>query len=53
MSTENELSFKEQFNSIIYILHYGRYGSKLIKILQCLVGLTTASLSISGFILFY
>ncbi|HEY3406240.1 MAG TPA: PepSY-associated TM helix domain-containing protein [Ohtaekwangia sp.] len=49
----HERSAREKFESMMYPVHAGLYGSLLVKIIYCLGGLTPALLSITGFILWW
>jgi uncharacterized iron-regulated membrane protein len=43
----------EKFESMMYPVHAGHYGSILVKVIYCMGGLTPALLSITGFFLWW
>lgn len=51
--TPQNTSTAKKFNTLMSELHYGRFGGLAIKILYTLMGLVTALLSITGFIIWY
>jgi uncharacterized iron-regulated membrane protein len=43
----------KKFNRIMSELHYGQYGGLGVKLLYCMMGICTALLSITGFVIWY
>ena len=49
----DQKTFSEKFESMMYPVHAGHYGSMLVKVIYCVGGLTPALLSITGFFLWW
>lgn len=43
----------KKFNKLMSELHYGQYGGLGIKLLYCIMGICTALLSVTGFVIWY
>jgi uncharacterized iron-regulated membrane protein len=49
----NEIDPADRYDIISSQVHYGKYGGWPVKVIYCLLGLTGAILSITGFLLWY
>ena len=53
VTKETEIPKGEKFEQLLSTLHFGGYGGKIIKIVYSLFGLVTASIAITGYILWW
>lgn len=53
VSTEDQIGSSEKVDNTLYTLHFGQYGGLTLKIIYAFFSVTTAVISISGYLLWW